>query len=490
MKKILRLALIAVLCAFGVACAMAVDLSSKQKTFINNTQTVNNDLKGDKMKSQIKNFLQNCEQIIKLQVRRYENHSPFATKIPPVFILPYDEFEQKFGSNLHLDSSFDVLVFDGDLSLSGGTINSVWLKDKFSEAGGKNNARAIFVNGNLSISGDIVDDDYLFLQVAKNTACNYLHSQDGVIAIGGNLTALWGISGEYNDGMLQVFGKTQAPYIVSNDHTMPDHSTSECVYVLDGQIGQSYPGALEGWEFFENSELMFKDGICEDEHQINISAFFEFVKKGVNPLVDFKTFEARKAAMDEENEEQGPEDTSLLKNSETVAEILNLENFSLSDEELYEYMVSEFWAIEKIDDESEKYAYGGRAFELSIIAARMAENWRLITQRYSARQIDELRKIIIKSATNLADYFLKIGDKKQLAFIYEFLNDDAVSIEKDEPFLYETLVRAGLELQDYDNAYALVSVIDKKSEFLPQEIVKSIADVIKSEGYRTWLARQ
>ena len=120
----------------------------------------------------------------------------------------------------------------------------------------------------------------------------------------------------------------------------------------------------------------------------------------------------------------------------------------------------------------------------------MAENWRLITERYSARQIDDLRKIIIKSATNLADYFLKIGDKKQLAFIYEFLNDDAVSIEKDEPFLYETLVRAGLELQDYDSTYALVSVIDKKSEFLPQEMAKSIADVIKSEGYRAWLAKQ
>ena len=443
------------------------------------------------MESQIKNFLQNCEQIVKSQVKQYENRSPFATKIPPVSILPYDEFEQKFGSNLYLDGSFDVLVFDGDLSLSGGTINSAWLKDKFNEASGKNNARAMFVNGILSIGGDIIDDDYLFLQVAKNTACNYLHSQDGVIAIGGNLTALWGISGEYNDGMLQVFGKTQAPYIVSNDHAMPDHGARECVYVLDGRIGRSYLGALEGWKFFENSELMFKDGICEDEHQIDISVFFEFVKKGVNPLVDFKTFEARKAAMDEENEEQGPEDAGdLPENSETVAEILNLENFSRSDEELYEHMVSEFGAIEKIDDESEKYAYGGRAFELSIIAARMAENWRLITQRYSARQIDELRKIIIKSATNLADYFLKIGDKKQLAFIYEFLNDDAVSIEKDEPFLYETLVRAGLELQDYDNAYALASVIDKKSEFLPQEVAKSIADVIKSEGYRAWLAKQ
>ena len=443
------------------------------------------------MKSQIKNFLQNCEQIVKSQVKQYENRSPFATKIPPVSILPYDEFEQKFGSNLHLDSSSCVLVFDGDLSLSGGTINSAWLKDKFSEASGKNNARAMFVNGNLSTGGDIIDDDYLFLQVAKDTTCDYLHSQDGVIAIGGNLTALWGISGEYNDGMLQVFGKTQAPYIVSNDHAMPDHSASECVYVLDGQIGQSYLGALDGWEFFQNCELMFKDGICEDEHQIDISAFFRFVKKGANPLVDFKTFEARKAAMDEESEEQEAEDAGdLTENSETVAEILNLENFSGSDEELYEYMVSEFGAIEKIDDENEKYAYGGRAFELSIIAARMAENWRLITQRYSARQIDDLRKIIIKSATNLADYFLKIGDKKQLAFIYEFLNDDAVSIEKDEPFLYETLVRVGLELQDYDNAYALASVIDKKSEFLPQEMVKSIADVIKSEGYRAWLAKQ
>jgi len=487
MKKILRLALIAVLCAFGVACAMAVDLSSKQGTFINNTQTANKNLKGNRMKSQIKNFLQNCEQIVKSQVKQYENRSSFATKIPPVFILSYDEFEKKYGSNLYLDSNFDVLVFDGDLSLSGGTINSAWLEDKFSEAGGKNSARAMFVNGNLFFDGDIIDDDYLFLQVAKDTTCDYLRSQDGVIAIGGNLTALWGISGEYNDGMLQVFGKTQAPYIVSNDHAMPDHSASECVYVLDGRIGQSYLGALEGWEFFENSELMFKDGIGEDEYQINISAFFEFVKKGVNPLVDFKTFEARKAAMDEENEEQEPECAGdLPKNSETIY----LENFSGNDEELYEYMMSEFEAIEKIGDESEKYAYGGRAFKLSIIAARMAENWRLITQRYSAQQIDDLRKIIIKSATNLADYFLKIGDKKQLAFIYEFLNDDAVSIEKDEPFLYETLVRAGLELQDYDNAYALVSVIDKKSEFLPQEIVKSIADVIKSEGYWAWLAKQ
>lgn len=444
------------------------------------------------MQNPVKKFLENCEQIAKSQTEQYKNHSPFATKIPPVFILPYDEFEEKYGSNLHLDSDFDVLVFDGDLGLSQGTLNSAWLNDKFRQASGNSDARAMFVNGNLLISGDIIDDNYLFLQVAKDVSCHYLHSENGNIVILGDLTALCGISGEYNDGMLQVLGKTQAPYIVSNDHAMPDNSTSECVYILDGQIGKSYLGALDGWEFFGSSELMFKEGICEDEYQIDISAFFKFVKKGVNPLVDFKTFEARKAAWDEENEDQELEcESDLSENDEqTIAEMLYLENFSGSDEQLYEYMVSEYQAIEKISDESEKYAYGGRAFELSIIVARMVENWQLITERYSAKQIESLRKIIIKSATNLADYFLKIGDKKQLLFAYQFLNNDVVGIEEDEPFLYETLVRAGLELQDYDNTYALVSVIDKKSEFLPQEMVKSIADVIKSEGYQAWLAKR
>ena len=47
------------------------------------------------MENQIKNFLQNCEQIVKSQAKRYENRSFFATKIFPVFMLPYDEFEKK-----------------------------------------------------------------------------------------------------------------------------------------------------------------------------------------------------------------------------------------------------------------------------------------------------------------------------------------------------------------------------------------------------------
>lgn len=406
-------------------------------------------------------FLKKAAELAVLQAQAFSNRQTFATHIPNMFIVPYDEFEQQYSSNLYLDSDFDVLIFDGDLTLAQGTINNQWLAEQFKRAGGNNNSRAMFVSGNLLINGNIIDDDYLFLQVVKDVSCHYLHSENGNIVIGGNLTALQGISGEYNDGMSQVLGKIIAHYIISNDHAMPSSSIIEYIYVLDGKIGKGCREDWLGcWEFFENSEIMFKDGICEEENCINFSVFFDFVKNGENP------------------EEQ------------TIAEILYLEKFSGSDEELYEYMVSEYQSVEKISDESEKYAYGGRAFEFSIIAARMAKNWRLITERYSAEKIDILRQNIIKSAADLANYFLKIGDKKQLLFIYQFLNDDAINIEEDEPYLYETVIRVGLALEDYDSTYELVSLIEKKSKFLPKEMQKSIADVLESDGYHAWLAKR
>ena len=436
-------------------------------------------------------FLKKAAELAVLQAQAFSNRQIFATHIPNMFIVPYDEFEQQYGSNLYLDSDFDVLICDGDLTLAQGTINNQWLAEQFKRAGGNNNSRAMFVSGNLLINGNIIDDDYLFLQVAKDVSCHYLHSENGNIVIGGNLTALQGISGEYNDGMLHVLGKIIAHYIVSNDHAMPSSSIIEYIYVLDGKIGKGRREDWLGcWEFFENSEIMFKDGICEEENCINFSVFFDFVKNGENPFVDFETFENRKADWDAEQEPEYESDLPENPEEQTIAEILYLEKFSGSDEELYEYMVSEYQGVEKISDESEKYAYGGRAFEFSIIAARMAKNWRLITERYSAEKIDILRQNIIKSATDLANYFLKIGDKKQLLFIYQFLNDDAINIEEDEPYLYETVIRVSLALEDYDSTYELVSVIEKKSKFLPKEMQKSIADVLESDGYHAWLAKR
>lgn len=144
-------------------------------------------------------FLKKAAELAVLQAQAFSNRQTFATHIPNMFIVPYDEFEQQYSSNLYLDSDFDVLIFDGDLTLAQGTINNQWLAEQFKRAGSNNNSRAMFVSGNLLINGNIIDDDYLFLQVAKDVSCHYLHSENGNIVIGGNLTALQGISGEYNE---------------------------------------------------------------------------------------------------------------------------------------------------------------------------------------------------------------------------------------------------------------------------------------------------
>ncbi len=425
----------------------------------------------------IKKFLTKAEKLAQSQVKQWKNRGSVATQIPTVSVLSYDEFEQKYGSNLYLDGNFDVLVFDGDLTLSQCTLNTRWLAKQFEQAGGDNDRQAMFVNGNLLIDGDIVDDDYLFLQVAKDVSCHYLHSENGNIVILGNLTAIQGISGEYNDGMLQVRGKTQTPYIVSNDHSMPNSSTAEYIYIQDGKIGENYQGTLYGWDFFENSELMFKDGIFADEHQINISAFFGSVKNGENPLVDFETFQ-RNLANYCHRDEESDDDV----NSQSIATLLDLEDFDGNDALFYQYIIDEYEAIEKTTDESEKYAFDGKCFKFSWVISKMVKNWCLIMERYSVEQTDTIRKICIKCGTDIADYFLKIGDEKTLGFLYDFLNDELVEIEKDEPYLYETLVRAGLTLQKFDEVYPLARAIGKN---MP-DVAKNIADVLESEGYRAW----
>ena len=86
--------------------------------------------------------------------------------------------------------------------------------------------------------------------------------------------------------MLQVLGKIIAHYIISNDHAMPSSSIIEYIYVLDGKIGKGCRKDWLGcWEFFENSEIMFKDVICEEKNCINFSVFSDFVKNGENPFV-------------------------------------------------------------------------------------------------------------------------------------------------------------------------------------------------------------
>lgn len=447
-------------------------------------------------------FLQKAEQIAQNTATAFKNRKPIDTHIPNHFIISYEEFEQKYGANLYLENAgFDVLVFDGDLNLNG-HLNYTWLNEQFEQLGSTNDRRAMFVNGNLTIDGDILDNDednYLFLQVKGDVYCHYVYSENGNIIILGNLTALLGTAGEYNDGMLSVYGTTTVPYIVSNDHSMSDKSQIDYIFIDNGRIGEEYYGGLQGWDYFENSEFMLKEDIFADEYQVDLVVFFDYIKRGENPFVSVEEYEAKKAEWEEEHAEEIAEQKrqneitnqnwEKYHNSKIVKRLYIYDCFLGSDDELFDYIVKEDEFLSQITDEKERfpeYDANNRVWRFYENLERILDNWWVVEQYAPAEQAEILRKIIIKAYTDdMADYILKTGDMSEIEYLYNILNDKVLKLEKDEPHFYVALIKLGLKLEKYDEIYPLLSQFDSKAEFL-SNYVAQLQEFIADEGYQNW----
>lgn len=451
-------------------------------------------------------FLQKSEQIAQNTATAFKNRKLIETHIPHSFILSYEEFEQKYRANLYLENAgFDVLVFDGDLSLNG-NLNYRWLNKQFEQLGSTNDRRAMFVNGNLTIDGDILDNDednYLFLQVAGDVYCHYVYSENGNIVIQGNLTALLGTAGEYNDGMLSVYGTTTAPYIVSNDHSMSDKSQIDYIFIDNGRIGEEYYGGLQGWDYFEDSEFMLKEDIFADEYQVDLAVFFDYIKRGENPFVSVEEYEAKKTEWEEDNAEEIAEQKrqneitnqnwEKYHNSKVVKRLYIYDCFLGSDDELFDYIVKEDEFLSQITDEKERYPEydaDNRIWRFYEILERILKNWWVVEQYAPAEQAEILRKIIIKTYTDdMAKYALKKGDMEEIEYIYNILNEQVLKLEKDEPHFYVALVKFGLKLEKYDEIYPLLLTFEKQAEIL-SEYAEAVAEFFNNDGYQEWKKRQ
>lgn len=244
-------------------------------------------------------FLQKAERIAQDTAEAFKNRKSIETHIPNSFIVPYEEFDQKYGANLHLDSTglealeFDVLVFDGDLTLNN-DLTSYWVNELFQKAGSENHLQAMFVNGNLSVAGDILDNEYLYLQVAGDVYCDYVFCQYGRICVQGNLTTLLGVAGDYQDGMVIAQNENSIPYLVSNfQYINRIKIGSECIVIEDGGIGETYYEAAGRWLRFEDSPLMLKDDVLPNSI-VDVKVFFDYVKRGENPLISAEEYQANK----------------------------------------------------------------------------------------------------------------------------------------------------------------------------------------------------
>lgn len=220
----------------------------------------------------------------------------FSVPLPKKEIVDIEIARKKYGVNDQHTIDGSMLIFHGDVYVDG-DLNDAWfnkqLKDmKYEDLYGT------IVLGNLYVNGSIIDDNYLYLIVQKNTEADYVESQDGLMFFNGDLKSLYGIYGEYNDGWLDVAGKVFSPYLIADDHAMPREASNEFIYVEGGNhsernsmlIGkQTGSGIAWDWIYYEPSAHLFSNNVwLAKTDEFSVKQFFDLVRNGENPFVAIK----------------------------------------------------------------------------------------------------------------------------------------------------------------------------------------------------------
>jgi Leucine-rich repeat (LRR) protein len=106
----------------------------------------------------------------------------------------------------------NVIFFDGDTRIDG-DLDADYVEEIDAEA------VLVFVNGNLTVHGDIAIRDYNpWLLVIGNVSCDVLYSGDNTIHITGDADVTHAFYGYYNDGSITIEGTTRVPYVLNSDH--------------------------------------------------------------------------------------------------------------------------------------------------------------------------------------------------------------------------------------------------------------------------------
>lgn len=92
----------------------------------------------------------------------------------------------------------------------------------------------VMIEGDLIVAGDIIDNNYLMLQVMGNVVCDYFFSKNGHQYIKGDLIAAQAVRGEF----IYRFGEIGDEY--------------------DGEIGR-------GWTYIKNSGSLFNPKTLDED---------------------------------------------------------------------------------------------------------------------------------------------------------------------------------------------------------------------------------
>jgi len=246
-----------------------------------------------------KELLEKASRIIAKIRKNQSGNTPMVSdeQIPEKEIVTIAEINA--GEDFYIDPDFYdeedcMLVYKGDLHIKG-NLDSKWYDNQMAGMTWENELYGIIVEGNLIVDGDITVDMPI-LKVGKDLSCDYLFSGDGHMEIDGDVTAKYGIYGEYNDGSLDIEGSLSAPYIIAQDHCMPrESSDGEFIYIEGGDgsemedisIGKEYgSGSGWGWYYYKDSEKLLSKSVQDEDFEFSVKKFFDIVKKGDNPFIE------------------------------------------------------------------------------------------------------------------------------------------------------------------------------------------------------------
>ncbi|TCN61291.1 hypothetical protein D0809_21565 [Flavobacterium circumlabens] len=237
------------------------------------------------------NFLERANAITKkIKARITEDEKKPAVLIEnnlKVEIIDGYEAMDKYG---FLDSDIpdvgEILMITGDVFLNH-RLDSEWLLAQTESLDVDEIEMAFLIVGNVTLEGaDLWDDDYMTLLITGDVKCDILYSENAWIVISGDVDAKYGIIGEYNDGVLQIDGKTKAPYIFNDDeHDMRLDMKGKHMEIL----GYSDHFLIDGYGDRHRREHLLRPEVWDEEDGDEfVRNFFEIVKKGESPFITIK----------------------------------------------------------------------------------------------------------------------------------------------------------------------------------------------------------
>ena len=103
---------------------------------------------------------------------RVKNRPQVAeTHIPNKQIITVQQ-AKAMGAISYLDDNDKMLLIKGDVLVKG-NLDRNWQKQLLKGMHWEGDLYDVMIDGNLTVAGDIIDDDYLYLQVTGNVICDY-----------------------------------------------------------------------------------------------------------------------------------------------------------------------------------------------------------------------------------------------------------------------------------------------------------------------------